>query len=170
MLKIIFILISMLVSTEINANSYSAYVVKKEMIGYKPYAEVLNQTQLKCLTDNIYFEAGNEKDSGKTAVALVTLNRLNHGRFPNTICGVVYQRTKWKCQFSWVCSKNRRVKYWSAYVQSQKIAKFVMLNYSNMHDSTKGATFFHRDDIKKPWFNTKIRPTVTIGRHHFYKL
>jgi len=46
-----------------------------------------------CLARNIYYEAGNESEEGKVAVAIVTINRVKDGRFDKSICGVVNQRT-----------------------------------------------------------------------------
>jgi len=46
-----------------------------------------------CLARNIYFEAASEPEEGKVAVGLVTINRVKDGRFANSICGVVNQRT-----------------------------------------------------------------------------
>jgi spore germination cell wall hydrolase CwlJ-like protein len=171
MLKTIILLILILNASEINATSYQKHKTHlKEKTGYKPYTLVLDQEQIKCLTDNIYFEAGNQSELGKKAVAFVTLNRSNNDRFPSNICDVVYQRNKWRCQFSWVCKSNKKIKYWNAYEESKNVAKHVMLNYDNMQDVTHGATFFHRNDIKKPWFNARITKTVSIGKHIFYKI
>jgi len=47
----------------------------------------------ECLARNIYFEAGSEPEEGKAAVGIVTINRVRDGRFGNTICSVVNQRT-----------------------------------------------------------------------------
>ena len=44
-----------------------------------------------CLAKNVYFEARNQPLAGQLAVISVTVNRVNDSRFPNTICGVVYQ-------------------------------------------------------------------------------
>jgi spore germination cell wall hydrolase CwlJ-like protein len=78
-------------------------------------ANVVDQKQLKCLAENIYFEAGRESIEGKAAVARVVMNRINYG-FATTPCKVIYQTTSVKqvtdydelfwvkvCQFSWVC-------------------------------------------------------------------
>jgi spore germination cell wall hydrolase CwlJ-like protein len=46
-----------------------------------------------CLARNIFYEAGSESEEGKAAVAIVTINRVKDGRFGNSICGVVNQRT-----------------------------------------------------------------------------
>ena len=57
-----------------------------EIVSYSP-------SELECLAKNIYYEAGLESEEGKVAVGLVTINRSNSGDFPQTICGVVNQRT-----------------------------------------------------------------------------
>ena len=46
-----------------------------------------------CLARNIFYEAASEPEEGKVAVGMVTINRVKDGRFANTICGVVNQRT-----------------------------------------------------------------------------
>ena len=161
-------LLAVTINTDANS-SYAPYQVKiKEKVGLAPYAKVLDEKQLKCLTDNIYFEAGNQKDIGMKAVALTTLNRLKHEEFPDTICEIVHQKIDNVCQFSWVCTKNLRVKDYYSYNRARKMAKLVLMNYGYMYDITKGATFFHRNDVRPPW--NKHKRTVIIGRHLFYKL
>jgi hypothetical protein len=54
-----------------------------------------------CLARNIYFEARGEGARGQYAVAAVTLNRVREKRWPDGVCGVVYQ----KKQFSWTISR-----------------------------------------------------------------
>ena len=60
--------------------------------------------ELDCLTRNIYWEAASEPFEGKVGVAQVTLNRMESGKFANSVCGVVYQKNvfyeKVVCQFS----------------------------------------------------------------------
>jgi spore germination cell wall hydrolase CwlJ-like protein len=69
-----------------------------------------NNRELKCLADNIYYEAGNQSTQGKLAVAAVTINRVKSPKFPKSVCAVVYQRTKRVCQFSWVCEGKKTVR------------------------------------------------------------
>jgi spore germination cell wall hydrolase CwlJ-like protein len=92
---------------------------------------VVNLKELQCLARNIFFEAASEPEEGKVAVGLVTLNRVQDGRFAQSVCGVVDQKlvkdvpkdivvekrslfrteretqTVWSkltiCQFSWRC-------------------------------------------------------------------
>lgn len=50
------------------------------------------QDQVKLLAALIYCEAGNQLYTGKVAVGAVVMNRVESGRFPNTMEGVIYQR------------------------------------------------------------------------------
>jgi spore germination cell wall hydrolase CwlJ-like protein len=125
------------------------------------------QREINCLTDNIYYEAAHEPRSGKKAVALVTLNRVNNKRFPDTICDVVYEKSKKTCQFSWVCGVNKKYNH-SEYSKSMKIAKKVYRDYEKMYDITNGSLYFHADYVNPPWANQKYF-VRKIGRHLFYK-
>ena len=49
--------------------------------------------ELMCLARNIFFESRGEPRPGKVAVGVVTLNRVEDPRFPDTVCGVVKQKT-----------------------------------------------------------------------------
>lgn len=129
------------------------------------------QKQIECLAENIYFEAGHESQKGKMAVALVTLNRLSSGNYGDDICGVVHQKTNGTCQFSWVCDKSftdRRltIKNTSLYNEVRNVATSVFLNYGNITDVTKGATYYHADYVNPGW---KLPMTIKIGSHIFYK-
>ena len=139
-----------------------------EKVGYKPYTEVLDQKEVTCLSQNIYFEAKGETKKGKKAIAYVTLNRLQHGDFPKSICSVVYERKKGKCQFSWSCKK-RSVSDLEKYQEAEQIAITSILNYELTKDVTKGAIFFHKRSIKPSW-TRKTKRTTVIGKHIFYKL
>ena len=128
------------------------------------------QREITCLTENIYFEAGNESKNGQIAVALVTMNRLAVGHYGNDICGVVHQRTRYTCQFSWVCdanitNKRLTIKNTSLYNETKEVAMLVFFNYENMQDITKGATYYHADYVNPGW---NLPKTIKIGAHIFY--
>lgn len=145
-------------------------VILEERVGIKPYTDVFDDKQLKCLTDNIYFEARNEKDVGKKAVAFVTLNRTKDNDYPNTICGVVYHKTnKYNCQFSWTCTKSRAIKYPDLYKKCKQIAVNVLMNYGHVPDVTKGATYFRRHNVRQHW-ERNIKVTFTTRNHVFYRI
>src|SRR5881227_4294028 len=62
---------------------------------------------LRCLAQNVYFEARGEPVAGQYAVAEVTMNRKASGRYSDTVFGVVYQknwdpiRKRYVGAFSW---------------------------------------------------------------------
>ena len=137
-----------------------------------------------CLVYNIYHEARNQSIAGQIAVALVTLNRVNDKRFPDTICGVVLQgpvRPSWKndgtyypiknrCQFSWWCDgKSDKISQPEVY---NDIAALVDLIFHRgkvtILDITEGATFYHATYVTPSWASVKER-TTQIEDHIFYK-
>lgn len=132
--------------------------------------------QIDCLADNIYFEAGGEPRDGQKAVALVTMNRVESGNFPKTVCGVVKQVDDSVCQFSWWCDARIRAKVLhrqynrEMYEQVRLVALEVYLNYERIHDITKGALFYHADYVPKTAIGVRnLQMTVKIGQHIFYR-
>jgi spore germination cell wall hydrolase CwlJ-like protein len=124
---------------------------------------------LQCLAKNIYFEAATESFEGKVAVAQVTINRANSGRFPNDICDVVFQKTKTAdrivCQFSWYCERGPKVvKSNTHFVESEMVARKVLLENFRLPSLTN-AMYYHADYVSPNWNLPKI---TKIGRHIFY--
>jgi spore germination cell wall hydrolase CwlJ-like protein len=126
--------------------------------------------ELLCLQQNIYFEAGNQGDLGKRAVAWVTLNRMDDSKYPNTICEVVWQHK----QFSWTLEEKEGVdtenpierKAWSV---SGEIAKSVLFNYHiGIHSPVGGSIMFHADYVTPYWADS-YKKVVTIYDHIFYE-
>jgi spore germination cell wall hydrolase CwlJ-like protein len=122
--------------------------------------------QVDCLAENIYYEAGHEPADGKTAVALVTMNRVQDPRYPKDICSVVKQKVNSTCQFSWYCEGKKAIRNFYAYEEAKEVAVYVYANYENLKDITKGALYYHADYVNPRW---KLQKTVVIGRHIFYK-
>lgn len=126
--------------------------------------------ELDCLTRNIYWEAASEPFEGKVAVAQVTLNRVASGKFPNTVCGVVYQKNviyeKVVCQFSWFCENNHKVRaiHTTMYRESEEVAKRVLFEHFRLPSLTH-AMYYHADYVNPGWQLPRIEK---IGRHIFY--
>jgi len=140
---------------------------------YKSYVTAGNvDRMLDCLTTNIYNEAASEPFEGKLAVAQVTLNRVDHPKFPKDVCKVVYEKNifmeKVVCQFSWYCMKVPKInKESDEYQESLVAAKKVLLEGFRL-DGLKSAIFYHADYITKPNWNN-VRKITKIGRHIFYE-
>lgn len=150
---------------------YFNYTPPEDKLLEIKYSELTkeSQKQVDCLADNIYHEAAHEPEDGKVAVALVTLNRLQDPRFPKDICGVVKQKVKSTCQFSWFCMKRKPAITEQAkelYERAREVAVHVYVNYEKLPDITGGALFYHADYVNPRW---KLEKTTVIGRHIFYK-
>ena len=124
-----------------------------------------------CLALNIYYEARSEALVGQRAVAAVTLNRVIHEEFPDTICEVVYQKTP-VCQFSWNCNDKENIpKEMRVWKLIQKRSKRFITKYHKrkMKDPTDGALFYHAHYIDPNWSIRYVK-TKKIGAHIFYKI
>ena len=136
-----------------------------------------------CLAQNIYFEARNQPLAGQLAVVSVTINRVNDKRFPNTICGVVYEgphRPSWKdetvmipvrhrCQFSWYCDgKSDRIHDMTTFEQMYTLTTGIVEGDFSVSDITEGATHYHADYVEPAWAKTKTK-TIEIEDHIFYR-
>jgi spore germination cell wall hydrolase CwlJ-like protein len=129
--------------------------------------------ELRCLALNIYFEAQGEPPAGQLAVALVTHNRKMSKRFPNSFCGVVWQ----KRQFSWTHDgkSDRPIKN-HAWRLAQDIARFVYFKFSQLPqqarqalDITHGALHYYAPELANPyWAKVKVI-TREIGGHVFLR-
>lgn len=130
----------------------------------------VSDKELWCLATAIYFEARGEVYRGQVAVAQVVLNRTKDRRYPNTICGVVYQNQHRlnSCQFSFACDGIPEVindqKSWA---QAQDIAK--RFTDGELYLTEVGdATHYHATYVSPAWAPRMNRVTQ-IGLHVFYK-
>jgi len=97
-------------------------------------------SEMHCLAGTVYFESKSESLKGQLAVARVVLARAASSRFPNSICGVVYQRR----QFSFV-----------------RGGKMPRINKSHRQWRNAVATY-----VSPGW---KLKRVGRIDRHIFYR-
>ena len=123
--------------------------------------------EVSCLAENIYYEAGKESYEGKLAVAQVTMNRVNSGRFADTVCGVVKQKINGVCQFSWYCMQVHSNKNKYDWEESVYVARKA-LEQAIVHSAlaAQNAMFYHNNQVNPGW---RLRRVATIGNHIFYK-
>ena len=136
---------------------------------------VVNEAELKCMAENIYFEGRAEPLMGKVAIGHVVMNRVASDRHPNTICEVVHEgphRESWKtrgkdvadedrkffpirnkCDFSWYCDGEKDI-IWVSYMDGTPIEA----NATAWRDSIHMALLVMHGEIKD---NTK-------GADHYY--
>jgi len=122
-----------------------------------------NSKDLKCMAQNIFFEAGTESMLGKIAVGQVTVNRVKIGHWGETVCEVV----NFKNQFSWTnrddisIDKNSR-----NYKDSVLAAKKVLQERKRLR-ILRSALFYHADYVQPKWAD-KNQKVVKIEKHIFY--
>lgn len=125
-----------------------------------------SNNELRCLALNMYHEARNQGKIGMLLVGHVTMNRVKHRNYPNTICKVVYQYK----QFSWVHTiKDHTPKEKKAWKLAQDLAKLVI---NREFDRSNGALFFHHKDINPYWSkdNDDIQKSEKHRSHIFYTM
>ena len=132
-----------------------------ELVGTQDVKDSLSNEE-HCLAGAVYFESKGESLTGQLAVARVILARANSGRFPTTLCGVVFQ----KSQFSFVRGAGMppirtSSRDWQEAVAISKIA----LNDS-WKSPVEGALFFHARHVSPGWRLTRIG---SIDNHIFYR-
>lgn len=133
-------------------------------------ASVLLNSEQRCLSEAIYFEARGESYNGQVAVSQVVLNRVRNPAYPNTICGVVYQNRKMRnaCQFSFACDlvPDRVVddRHWR---QAQEIARETTAGRLKIPE-IEASTHYHATYVKPRWAKS-MQKQKQIGLHIFYK-
>ena len=124
---------------------------------------------LTCLSQAIYYEAGNESEEGQRGVAQVVLNRVRHPAFPASVCGVVYQGSTRPtgCQFTFTCdgSLNRRPDL-SGWDRAHRTAAAALSG--SVAPSVGYATHYHANYVLPTWAQT-LGKTAIIGAHLFYR-
>lgn len=116
----------------------------------------------ECLAATVYFESRSESFDGQLAVARVVLNRSGSGRFPGSVCGVVFQPG----QFSFVRGGGfppiaRSSRDWKEAVAIARIAQDGL-----WAGRAHNALFFHAARVSPGWRMTRV---AAIGNHIFYR-
>ncbi|WEM34509.1 cell wall hydrolase [Xanthomonas phage X1] len=136
-------------------------------------AALPSEAELRCLQKNIYYEARGQGTSGMTAVANVTMHRTQDSRYPSTACGVVKQKSRGTCQFSWFCDGKKSggpSLRQAADVRAWELAGEIALKAltGTLRDIVNGATHFHNTSTNPGWAR-KLNRTARIGNHIFYR-
>ncbi len=132
-----------------------------EMIERQPQLAELSR-DMQCLAGAIYFEARGESIKGQLAVGRVVVERAASSRFPDSYCGVIFQRS----QFSFVQGNRmphikRNSKAWRKAVALAQIA-----DAGSWDSPVEGALFFHAAYVSPNWRLTRLE---RIDNHIFYR-
>lgn len=155
-------------------DSYPPEVVTKQVIVERevPVEKVVIRRipitdDLACLASNIFHEARGESREGQVQVALVTMNRVASPQYPDTVCGVVYQ----KAQFSWTADDpiidlgNAAER--ASYVQAMSIAQGVI--DGEFEADNTGATHYYNAHKVNPSWAGKLSMVGIWGNHTFLR-
>jgi spore germination cell wall hydrolase CwlJ-like protein len=138
---------------------------------FRPTTPVDQMRSLDCLTQAVYYEAGNQSEDGMRAVAQVVLNRVRHPSWPNTVCGVVYQgamRAGGGCQFTFTCDGSlARTPVQSLWLRARQYAADALAGRT--YAGVGLSTFYHANYVFPSWAPRLVK-TATIGAHIFYRL
>lgn len=152
--------------------------------------EVNMESDIGCMTSNVYFEGANQIDLGKVGIAFVTKKRSKMWG-NKTICDAV-KKTNYdvygmiktnQCHYSWNCDGdpvkfvNDDTKSNEAWYYSWKLSESVI--NGKVKDPTKGADHYCTLKAEKLWLTEKkggawwidyMKPEsrVVIGDHVFY--
>ena len=172
-------------SGAINASIIVSMVLLAQTGRAEPHLTGFDQVMFPeehCLALNIYYEARGSNMADKLAVADVVLNRVRDGRYPDTICEVVYQgkqKPSWKdpeqmvmvrhkCQFSWYCDGKPDVpKNMDLWSEAQNLA-WRISKFGDFRGLTEGATHYHATYVSPEWAKD-FQMVGRIGGHIFYR-
>ncbi len=131
------------------------------LVGAQPQRSDLSR-ELNCLAGASYFEAKSETLAGQLAVGRVVVARSKSGRFPDSYCGVVFQRS----QFSFVRGNAmpaiaKASRQWKNAVAIAQIA-----HAGSWKSQAEGALFFHAAYVSPGWRLTRL---ARIDNHVFYR-
>ena len=156
----------------LNPDALAAYIES----GYQPLSQRLEHANAErdCLAQAIYHEARGESEVGQLAVANVIVNRARSGKFPSTLCGVIYQNADkgyHRCQFTFACDGRtdapgeRRAWARSAALAEDVYAEFALGEAVGAVPGS--ALYYHTTNVRPNWANT-YSAVAQIGSHIFY--
>jgi N-acetylmuramoyl-L-alanine amidase len=125
-------------------------------------ATSVESREAECLAGAIYFESKGEPLVGQLAVAEVILNRAKSGRFPSSVCGVIFQPS----QFSFVRGGSFPPIAKSSRAWREAVAISTIATNKLWSSGVGKALFFHADHVSPGWRLTRV---AALGNHIFYR-
>ena len=157
---------------DLNPSMLAAYVETS----YQPIEKRVQHADAErdCLAQAIYHEARGESAAGQLAVANVIVNRARSGKFPATLCGVIYQNADkgyHRCQFTFACDgRSDAPGERRAWVRSADLAQSVYAEFAlgdEVGAVPGSALYYHTTNVNPSWSNT-YNAVAAIGSHIFY--
>ncbi len=132
-----------------------------DKIGELPSVEL--DEEMRCLAVAVYYESKGEPLEGQLAVAQVILNRRDSGRFPSSLCGVVYQRGQFSFTWDGRPDSPSNSATWQT---AQAIAMIAAAD--DWREIVPDATHFHATRVRPGW--SKLQRVSAVGNHVFYRM
>ena len=146
------------------------------------HAAVVRRKEVQCLAVGLYHEARGESELGQIAVAQVILNRVASRKYPDTVCGVVFenQHRRNACQFSFACDgRSDQPRDMPVFERLSALAEAVMCHsdcaphvnrespLARLPGGLRRASHYHTTQVSPGW-GRRIRKIGRIGAHIFY--
>jgi Cell wall hydrolyses involved in spore germination len=126
----------------------------------------LDKESIEILCRIVEAEAGTEDEKGRILVANVVMNRVESSRFPDTVKGVVFQKSGGLYQFSPVA--NGRYYRVTVSEETRKAVEKVLRG----KDESQGALYFVNRYAANTeymnWFDRRCTSLFSYGRHEFF--
>ncbi len=126
----------------------------------------LDEESIEILCRIVEAEAGTEDEKGRILVANVVMNRVESSRFPDTVKGVVFQKSGGLYQFSPVA--NGRYYRVTVSEETRKAVEKVLRG----KDESQGALYFVNRYAANTeymnWFDRRCTSLFSYGRHEFF--
>lgn len=133
----------------------------RELVSLQPESDSLSR-EMECLAGTVYFESKGESLDGQLAVAEVVLARRDSRRWPNSICGVVYQ----KSQFSFVRGGSMPYINKSSAAWKRAVAIANIARDKSWESPVSGSYFFHARYVSPNW---RLQRVGSVDNHIFYR-
>jgi spore germination cell wall hydrolase CwlJ-like protein len=124
-------------------------------------------TPLMCLATAIFFEARDQSITGQEMVAEVVMNRVAHEKFPDTVCGVVYQPKAFS--FTHDGLPDDMFQY-DTYYDKKAMETALQIGQDYLHNNQSlgsASTHYHTTEVSPYWKDFFIVDGV-VGDHIFY--
>lgn len=125
--------------------------------------------QIEALALNIYHEARGEGIDGMLMVAEVTMNRVFHPAFPDTVCEVVYQPH----QFSWTIMSEefQRPDDIQLLDEALRIAEYTLVHAEEIGMGTNATHYLNPSLLENlPSWTFVYQEVGRVGNHVFYAM
>lgn len=144
--------------------------------GYQPTPKRVQHanSERECLAQAIYHEARGESATGQQAVANVIVNRARSGKFPGSLCGVIYQNAdqgRYRCQFTFACDgRDDTPGERRAWDRSKALAEEIYAEFATGKEIgvlPGSVLYYHTTAVRPSWSYTFSR-VAEVDSHIFY--